>query len=51
VGGGVAAIGTSDAPLGEGCKAVFSEGGFITIALTPIALTGLIASFHTIIYT
>lgn len=50
VGGGVAAIGTSDAPLGEGFKAVFGEGGFITIALTLIALTGLIASFHTIIY-
>lgn len=50
VGGGVAVIGTSDAPLGEGFKAVFGDGGFITIALTLIALTGLIASFHTIIY-
>ncbi len=50
VGGGVAVIGESEAPLGEGFKAVFGEGGFLTVALTLIALTGLIASFHTIIY-
>ena len=36
-------------PLGEGFKAIFGSGG-MTLFLTLIALTGLIASFHTIIY-
>ncbi len=49
VGGGAAAIGASDAPLQEGFKAVFGTGATTTL-LTIIALTGLIASFHTIIY-
>ncbi|MFK7847750.1 MAG: amino acid permease, partial [Rhodothermales bacterium] len=49
VGGGAAAIGASDAPLQEGFKAVFGNGATTTL-LTIIALTGLIASFHTIIY-
>ncbi len=49
VGGGAAAIGASDAPLGDGFKAVFGEGA-TTALLTLIALTGLVASFHTIIY-
>lgn len=49
VGGGAAAIGASDAPLQEGFRAVFGSGATTTL-LTIIALTGLIASFHTIIY-
>jgi len=49
VGGGAAAIGASDAPLQEGFKALFGTGVTTTL-LTIIALTGLIASFHTIIY-
>ncbi len=49
IGGGAAAIGASDAPLQEGFKAVFGNGATTTL-LTVIALTGLIASFHTIIY-
>ncbi len=49
VGGGAAAIGESDAPLEEGFRAVFGAGQGSTI-LTLIALTGLIASFHSIIY-
>ena len=49
VGGGAAAIGASDAPLQEGFRAVFGAGATTTL-LTVIALTGLIASFHTIIY-
>ena len=49
VGGGADAIGASDAPLQEGFKAVFGNGATTTL-LTIIALTGLIASFHTIIY-
>lgn len=49
VGGGAAAIGASDAPLQEGFRAVFGSGATTTL-LTVIALTGLIASFHTIIY-
>lgn len=49
VGGGAGAIGTSDAPLGDGFVAVFgiSPASRTFIA---IALTGLVASFHTIIY-
>ncbi|MEZ4703144.1 MAG: ethanolamine permease [Rhodothermales bacterium] len=49
VGGGAAAIGASEAPLEEGFRAVFG-GGATTTLLTVIALTGLVASFHTIIY-
>jgi ethanolamine permease len=49
VGGGAAEIGTSDAPLEAGFRAVFGTGRGSTI-LTFIALTGLIASFHSIIY-
>lgn len=47
--GGAAAIGVSDAPLANGFEAVFGSGA-TTALLTLIALTGLIASFHTIIY-
>ncbi|MEC9005019.1 MAG: ethanolamine permease [Planctomycetota bacterium] len=49
VGGGAEAMGKSDAPLSDGFKAIFGEG-LTTQAFTLIALTGLIASFHTIIY-
>ena len=49
VGGGAVAIQSSDAPLGDGFKAIFGSGG-MTLVLTLVALTGLIASFHTIIY-
>jgi ethanolamine permease len=49
VNGGAAAIGISEAPLADGFKAVFGAGATTTV-LTLIALTGLIASFHTIIY-
>lgn len=49
VGGGAAAIGASEAPLADGIVAVFG-GGVATWMLTVVALTGLIASFHTIIY-
>ena len=49
VGGGAAAIGTSEAPLADGFQAVFGSGTASTV-LTLIALTGLIASFHTIVY-
>ncbi len=49
VGGGAAAIGASDAPLADGFQAVFGIGAASQL-LTLIALTGLIASFHTIIY-
>jgi ethanolamine permease len=49
VGGGAATIGTSATPLFDGFKAVFGEGtGAELLAL--IGLTGLIASFFTIIY-
>ncbi len=49
VNGGAALIATSDAPLAEGFRAVYGSGATATV-LTLIALTGLIASFHTIIY-
>ena len=49
IGPGAEAIGKSDAPLSDGFKAVFGDG-LTTQAFTLIALTGLIASFHTIIY-
>ncbi|MDX2272255.1 MAG: ethanolamine permease [Cyanobacteriota bacterium] len=46
---GAAAIGASLSPLEAGFTAVLGSG-FASVALTLIALTGLIASFHTIIY-
>jgi ethanolamine permease len=49
VGGGAAAIGQSDAPLAEGFQAIFGFGA-TSVVFTLIALTGLIASFHSIIY-
>ncbi len=49
VGEGAAKIGASEAPLADGFKAVFGEGRLTTV-LTLIALAGLIASFHNIIY-
>jgi ethanolamine permease len=49
VGGGAFAIGKSEAPLADGFTAVFGSGA-TTIILTLIALAGLVASFHTIIY-
>jgi ethanolamine permease len=49
VAGGAAEIGSSDAPLEAGFRSVFGTGRGSTI-LTLIALTGLIASFHSIIY-
>lgn len=49
VNGGAAAIGESAAPLADGFIAVFGAGATTTV-LTLVALTGLIASFHTIIY-
>jgi ethanolamine permease len=49
VNGGAATIGVSEAPLAEGFIAIFGAG-VTTTALTLVALTGLIASFHTIIY-
>jgi ethanolamine permease len=49
VGKGAGAIGASDAPLGVGFEAVFGISPASHI-FTLIALTGLVASFHTIIY-
>jgi ethanolamine permease len=49
VGGGAAAMSQSDAPLADGVLAVFQQGA-TTQLLTLIALTGLVASFHAIIY-
>ena len=49
IGGGALAIQGSDAPLSDGFKAIFGSGG-MTLVLTLVALTGLVASFHTIIY-
>jgi ethanolamine permease len=49
VGGGALKIGAADAPLEEGFKAVFG-GRIASGVLTLLALTGLVASFHTIIY-
>ena len=49
VGGGAAQIGVSQAPLVDGFRAVFATGTTTTL-LTLIALTGLIASFHSTIY-
>ena len=49
VGDGADAIGASAAPLADGFQAIFGLGA-TSIILTLIGLTGLIASFHTIIY-
>jgi ethanolamine permease len=49
VGGGAAAMADSKAPLRDGFVAVFGDGP-LTSALTFLALAGLVASFHTIIY-
>jgi ethanolamine permease len=49
VGGGAAAIGASAAPLADGFQAVFGLGATSAV-LTLIGLTGLIASFHAVIY-
>jgi ethanolamine permease len=46
---GAAAIGASLSPLEAGFSAVLGKG-IASVALTLIALTGLIASFHTVIY-
>ncbi len=47
---GAAAIGLSGAPLADGFVAIFGSGQAMTIILILIGLTGLIASFHSIIY-
>jgi len=49
VGGGAAAMGASAAPLSDGFKAIFGDS-ITTVLFTLIALVGLIASFHTVIY-
>jgi ethanolamine permease len=49
VGGGAAALAVSDAPLADGFVAVLGDSATTTV-LTLIALTGLVASFHTTIY-
>jgi ethanolamine permease len=49
VGGGAKAMADSKAPLEDGFKAVFGTGP-LTSALTLLALSGLIATFHVIIY-
>ncbi|MBL8092080.1 MAG: ethanolamine permease [Anaerolineales bacterium] len=49
VGGGAVEIGEAGAPLDIGFQAIFGAGATRTV-LTLIALTGLIASFHSIIY-
>lgn len=46
---GAEGIGQSGAPLADGLKTIFGEGVF-TNALIVISVSGLIASFHTIIY-
>jgi ethanolamine permease len=50
VGGGALEIGDAAAPLEIGFRAIFGEGAAVGTFLTLIALTGLIASFHSIIY-
>lgn len=47
--GGAARIGASDAPLADGFRAIFGDG-FTAKGMTLVALTGLIASFHSTIY-
>ncbi|MFO0944564.1 MAG: ethanolamine permease [Planctomycetota bacterium] len=50
VGGGAVAIAASGAPLRDGFVAVFGDTSAMTTLLTVLALTGMIASFHSIIY-
>lgn len=49
VGGGAVALKGSASPLADGFTAIFGSGATTTI-LTLVALTGLVASFHTVIY-
>ncbi|MBI5085797.1 MAG: amino acid permease [Acidobacteria bacterium] len=49
VGPGAAGVGASNAPLEVGFRAVF-RGNVATALLSVISLTGLVASFHSIIY-
>lgn len=49
VGGGAVEVATSGAPLDIGFRAIFGSGATSSV-LTLIGLTGLIASFHSIIY-
>jgi ethanolamine permease len=49
VGPGAQGVGASNAPLETGFRAVF-RGQVATVFLSVISLTGLIASFHSIIY-
>ncbi len=49
VGPGAKGVGASNSPLETGFRAVF-PGNMTTAALSLISLTGLIASFHSIIY-
>jgi ethanolamine permease len=49
VGGGARELARSEAPLADGFRAVFGSG-VATRFLTLISLTGLVASFHTVIY-
>ncbi|MBD1911777.1 MULTISPECIES: amino acid permease [unclassified Leptolyngbya] len=46
---GAAAIGVSGAPIADGFRVIFGDG-LIFRLLTIAALTGLVASFHTILY-
>jgi ethanolamine permease len=51
VAGGAAAIGTSGSPLLDGFKAIFSgPWAWLAKVLSLLAVAGLIASFHTIIF-
>lgn len=47
---GAFALKTSGEPLLDGFRAVFGAGGAMTVILGLVAMIGLIASFHTIIY-
>jgi len=49
VGGGAKELAKTDAPLEDGFKAVFGSGP-LTSTLTLLALSGLVATFHAIIY-
>lgn len=49
VGGGAEAIGKSAAPLEEGFRAALGDGAAARV-LTLLAVAGLVASFHTILY-
>jgi ethanolamine permease len=50
VGGGALEIGQAGAPLEVGFRAAFGDGSGVGTFLTLIALTGLVASFHAIMY-